>query len=175
MIRKKRKKKKKKFVARRASNNYMSLARTGPTATNIRRASGPVLIVEAWTSNICLRALARSNQKYGQLDSFCSRVLLLVVVCGGLWWYAVVCLHLSAWFHCPANMLMLGQRWPNVCSYVGSTSHANIGSTLFCSLGLRWPYRWRQPFANLQPMLIQRWPNVIQYGITLGQRWSNVI
>ena len=70
----------------------------------------------------------------------------------------------------PANMLMLGQRWPNVCSYVGSTSHANVGSTLFCSLGLRWPYRWRQPFANLQPMLIQRWPNVIQYGITLGQR-----
>ena len=69
-----------------------------------------------------------------------------------------------------ANMLMLGQRWPNVCSYVGSTSHANVGSTLFCSLGLRWPYRWRQPFANLQPMLIQRWPNVIQYGITLGQR-----
>ena len=71
---------------------------------------------------------------------------------------------------CPANMLMLGQRWPNVCSYVGSTSHANVGSTLFCSLGLRWPYRWRQPFANLQPMLIQRWPNVIQYEITLGQR-----
>ena len=70
----------------------------------------------------------------------------------------------------PANMLMLGQRWPNVCSYVGSTSHANVGSTLFCSLGLRWPYRWRQPFANLQPMLIQRWPNVIQYDITLGQR-----
>ena len=70
----------------------------------------------------------------------------------------------------PANMLMLGLRWPNVCSYVGSTSHANVGSTLFCSLGLRWPYRWRQPFANLQPMLIQRWPNVIQYEITLGQR-----
>ena len=69
-----------------------------------------------------------------------------------------------------ANMLMLGQRWPNVCSYVGSTSHTNVGSTLCCSLGLRWPYRWRQPFANLQSMLIQRWPNVIQYEITLGQR-----
>ena len=48
MIRKK--KKKKKIVARRASNNCMSLARTGPTATNSRRASGPVLIVEACPS-----------------------------------------------------------------------------------------------------------------------------
>ena len=51
MIRKEKKKKKKKnFVAHRASNNCMSLARTGPTATNSWRASGPVLIVEAWSS-----------------------------------------------------------------------------------------------------------------------------
>ena len=39
MILKEEKKKKKNFVARRASNNCMSLARTGPTATNRRRAS----------------------------------------------------------------------------------------------------------------------------------------
>ena len=62
----------------------------------------------------------------------------------------------------PANIIMLGQRWPNVCSYVGTTSHANVGSTLFCSLGLQWPNRWRQSIANVQPMLIQRWPNVIR-------------
>ena len=68
------------------------------------------------------------------------------------------------------NMLMLGQRWPNVCSYVGSTSHANVGSTLFCSLGLRWPYHWRQPSANVDPALAQRNSIWHYVGPTLIQR-----
>ena len=41
------KRKEKTLWSVRASNNCVSLARTGPTATNSRRDSGPVLIVEA--------------------------------------------------------------------------------------------------------------------------------
>ena len=42
--------------------------------------------------NICLRALARFNQKNGQLDSFFS------YSGGGLRWFVVVCLH-RLWLH----------------------------------------------------------------------------
>ena len=31
-----------------------------------------------------------------------------------------------------------------------------------------------QPFANVHPMLIRRWPNVIQYIIMLDYCWANV-
>ena len=71
---------------------------------------------------------------------------------------------------------MLGQCTA-ICSYVGTTSHANVVSTLFCSLTF-----WRQHSANVDPAMAQR-NSVIQrnsiyhdyVGPSLGQRLSNVI
>ena len=52
--------------------------------------------------------------------------------------------------------ITLDRRWPNACSYDGTTWHANVGSPLFCSLGLQWLNPWQpticQRSANVGPM-----------------------
>ena len=51
----------------RASNNSVSLARTGPTVPKSRRASGPVLIVEACVANVFYNGVGQHYFEIGMI------------------------------------------------------------------------------------------------------------